>query len=118
MIIADNGGGQFNTGLRALVKRVFPDLDWVDIANDDVLYWQPFVFSNGAPPLWHYTGNRALGLKYSGRWVVFYHQGNMKDAWKTGHSGTTEAQATQAYQLGINVMNYAFNQYMAAHLGK
>jgi len=118
MIIADNGGGNFNASFRALMKRVFPDLDWVDIANDDVLYRQPFVFPNGAPPLWHYTGNRALGLKYSGRWVVFYHQGNMKDAWKTGHSGTTEAQATQAYQLGINVMNYAFNQYMAAHFGQ
>ncbi|MGD0091347.1 MAG: DUF4159 domain-containing protein [Planctomycetota bacterium] len=118
LVIADNGGGSFNGSIRALVKRVFPELDWVDIANDDVIFRQPFVFRNGAPPLWHYSGTRALGIKFSGRWVVFYHQGDMKDAWKTGHSGTTEAQATQAYQLGINVMNYAFNQYMAAHFGQ
>jgi hypothetical protein len=117
MIFADNGGGSFNTNFRALMKRVFPELDWVDIANDDVIYRQPFLFPNGAPPLWHHSGGRALGIKFSGRWVVFYHQGDLKDAWKTGHSGVSEAQAMQAYHLGINVMNYAFNQYMAAHFG-
>ena len=117
MLFADNGGGSFNTNFRALMKRVFPELDWVDIANDDVIYRQPFLFPNGAPPLWHHSGGRALGLKYNERWIVFYHQGDINDAWKTGHSGATEAQAAQAYKLGVNVMNYAFNQYMAAHFG-
>jgi hypothetical protein len=118
MVFADNGGGNFNASFRALMKRAFPELEWVDIANDDVIYKQPFIFPNGAPPLWHHSGSRALGMKFSGRWVAFYHQGDMKDAWKTGHSGATDAQANMAYQLGINVMNYAFNQYMSAHFGQ
>ena len=118
MLFADNGGGNFNSSFRSLVKRVFPELDWVDIANDDVVYQQPFLFPNGAPPLWHHSGNRAAGMKYNERWIVFYHQGDLNDAWKTGHSGATEAQAVQAYKLGVNIMNYTFNQYMAAHFGQ
>jgi len=117
LIFADNGGGTFNQHFRALMRRCFPELDWVDIANDDILYRQPFVFPNGAPPLWHHSGNRALGLKHNGRWIVFYHQGDVNDAWKTGHSGASEAQAMQAYRLGVNIINYAFNQYMAIHYG-
>ncbi len=118
MLFADNGGGSFNSSFRALMRRVFPDLRWVDIASDDVIYRMPFVFPNGAPPLWHHSGYRALGLKHDGRWVVFYHQGDLNDGWKTGHSGLTEGQAMQAYKLGINVVNYAFNQYVAIHFGE
>jgi hypothetical protein len=117
MLFADNGGGNFNSSFRGLMKRVFPELDWVDIANDDILFQQPFLFPNGAPPLWHHSGMRAVGMKHNGRWVVFYHQGDLNDAWKTGHSGVSEAQALQAYKLGINIINYAFNQYMSAHFG-
>ncbi|MBM4035191.1 MAG: DUF4159 domain-containing protein [Planctomycetes bacterium] len=118
MIFADNGGGNFDYHFRKLMRQCFPELHpWTDIANDDILYQQPFVFPNGAPPLWHHSGMRALGLKYNERWVVFYHQGDINDAWKTGHSGATEAQAMQAYRLGINIINYAFNQYMHIHFG-
>jgi hypothetical protein len=117
MIFADNGGGSFNGSFRALMKKVFPELEWIDIANDDVIFRQPFLFPNGAPPLWHHSGYRALGMKQNERWVVFYHQGDLNDAWKNGHNQISDAQAQQAYKIGINVINYAFNQYMAAHYG-
>lgn len=117
LIFADNGGGSFNQSFRALMRRAFPELEWVDISNDDILFQQPFIFPSGAPPLWHHSGDRALGLKHNGRWVVFYHQGDLNDAWKTGHSGATENQAMQAYRLGTNIINYAFNQYMSIHYG-
>jgi hypothetical protein len=96
---------------------VVPDAEWVDIASDDILFQQPSLFPNGAPPLWHHSGNRMLGLKHQGRWVVVYHQGDLNDAWKTGHSGVSKGQAIQAYKLGVNVINYAFNQYMNIHYG-
>lgn len=115
LIFADNGGGNFNSSFRGLMKRCFPELDHVDVANDDIIFQQPFLFPNGAPPLWHHSGHRAVGWKHNERWIVFYHQGDVNDAWKTGHSGATDAQAMQAYKLGVNLMNYAFNQYMAAH---
>jgi len=117
LIFADNGGGTFNSSFRSVMRRVFPDKAWVDIASDDILFRQPYLFPNGAPPLWHHSGTRMLGLKHQGRWVVVYHQGDLNDAWKSGHSGISEGQAIQAYKLGVNVINYAFNQYMSIHYG-
>ena len=117
MIFASNGGGNFDTGFRALLQRAFPDLPVVDIPSDDVIYRQPYVFPNGAPPLWHHSGNRAVGVKYNGRWVVFYHQGDLGDAWKDGHSGADAGLVAQAYKLGVNVIAYAFSQYMQENYG-
>lgn len=113
MIFADNGGGSFNGSFRALCKRIFPELDLIDIANDDVIYKQPFLFPNGAPPLFAHSGKRALGMKHNGRWVVFYHQGDINDAWKTGGSGTTPEIQERAYMMGANVIAYSFGQYLA-----
>lgn len=115
MIFADNGGHSFNSSFRSLMLRILPDKKWVDIPNDDIIYRQPYLFSKGAPPLWHHSGNRALGLKHNGRWVVFYHQGDINDAWQTGASGVSESIRSQAFKMGINVVNYSFNQYLAIH---
>jgi len=117
MIFADNGGGHFGRSFRSLVRRAFPELPLVDIASDDPIFRQPFSFPGGAPPLWHHDGRRALGVKHEGRWVVFYHPGDIADAWKTGHSGASKAVAARAYRLGVNVMFYAFTQYLARHYG-
>jgi len=112
LIFADNGGGNFDGNFRLLMRRVFPDLPMITISHDDVIFAQPFVFPNGAPPLWHHSGDDAIGIKSRGRWVVFYHQGDINDAWKDDHSGASKGLANQAFKLGINVINYAFNQYM------
>ena len=117
LLFADNGGGRFDQQFRALMRRTFPDLRLVEISKDDIFFQQPFYFPNGAPPLWHHSGKNAMGIKYQGRWVVFYHQGDINDAWKTGHSGASPGVAEQAYKLGINVINYAFNQYMNLNFG-
>ncbi|MBA3847944.1 MAG: DUF4159 domain-containing protein, partial [Planctomycetes bacterium] len=115
MIFADNAGGDFANSLKALMRRVLPDVDWVEIANDDPIFLEPYSFPNGAPKLWAHSGGRALGLKVNGRWAVFFHQGELKDAWKDGHSGVNPGEAKQAYKLGVNVMYYAFTHYSAAH---
>lgn len=117
MIFADNGGGNFNSAFRGLIRRILPDKYWVDIANDDIVYKQPYLFPNGAPPLWHHSGKRSLGIKHQGRWVVFYHQGDINDAWQTGGSGVTKLVRARAFKMGVNVVNYAFNQYMTIHFG-
>lgn len=113
MLFADNGGGNFDRGFRNLLHRAFPELPIIDIANDDILYKQPFSFPDGAPPLWHHSGNRALGVKYNGRWIAFYHQGDINDAWKDDRSGAPEQVAANAFKLGINIIYYSFCQYMA-----
>ncbi len=115
MLFIDNGGGHFGHSVRRMLSRVFPGKNLVDIANDDPIYQAPFVFPDGAPPFWHHDGNRALGIRHEGRWVVFYHPGDINDAWKDGHSGAAPQVADQAYKLGVNVIYYAFNQYYRRH---
>jgi len=117
MVFADNGGGNFDRSFRAVMGRTFPELPIVEISYDDVIFKQPFYFPRGAPPLWHHSGQSAMGVKYKGRWIVFYHQGDINDAWKEGHSGASPGIAAQAYKLGVNVMAYAFNQYMQINFG-
>ncbi|MFW6132389.1 MAG: DUF4159 domain-containing protein, partial [Planctomycetota bacterium] len=77
MLFADNGGGRFDRSFRGIVRRLFPDKPLVDIADDDPIFRHPFLFPNGAPPLWHHSGRRALGVRHQGRWVVFYHPGDI-----------------------------------------
>ena len=115
MLFIDNGGGYFDGQVRNLLRRVFPGKPLVDISNDDTIYQRPYVFPDGAPPFWHHAGYRAMGIRDEGRWCVFYHPGDINDAWKDGHSGASSEVADQAYKLGVNVMFYAFNQYYHRH---
>ena len=117
MLFIDNGGGYFDGQVKSLLRRVFPNKPLVDIPNDDAIYQKPYVFPDGAPPFWHHSGYRALGVRDEGRWMVFYHPGDINDAWKDDHSGATAEVADQAYKLGVNVIYYAFTQYYRRHYG-
>ena len=117
MLFIDNGGGHFGRAVRSMLSRIFPDKRLIDIPNDDPIYRQPYVFFDGSPPFWHHDGTRALGIRIGERLAVFYHPGDINDAWKDGHSGASAEAAEQAYRLGINVMYYAFNAYYAKHFG-
>ncbi|MBT3199209.1 MAG: DUF4159 domain-containing protein [Phycisphaerales bacterium] len=115
MILADSAGGHFDRSFVAMCKQLFPDKKLVTVPNDDPLYTEPFTFPKGAPLLWHHTNKRPQGIKHNGAWVVYYHSGDMGDAWKTGHSGASKVLADRAYKLGINIMYYTFTQYLNKH---
>jgi len=116
MIVADSAGGHFDRSFRSICKRLFPGKQLVDVPDDDPLYREPYLFPNGAPPLWHHNNNyRPQGIKHEGTWVVYYHSGDMGDAWRTGHSGSSKAVTDRAYKLGINIMYYTFTRYLRRH---
>jgi hypothetical protein len=112
MLFADAGSPQFHNSFTALMAAVFPDRQLVTIADDDPIFQGPFTFPNGAPPLWHHGGNRALGVKHQNRWAVFYHPGDVNDAWKTGGSGMSRDLCDQSYKLGVNIIYHAFTNYL------
>jgi len=86
--------------------------------HDDPIFRLPYVFANGAPPLWHHGGYRAKGIKHKGRWIVFYHPGDLNDAWKTGHSGAKPKVAESSMHMAVNVIYYAATQYLRQNRSK
>lgn len=112
MLFADCGGPAWHGSFKTFIKRVLPGKEMVVISDDDPLFQMPYQFPNGAPPLWHHGGMRALGIKHQGRWCVFYHPGDINDAWKEGHSGLSQRQAEHAFQMGINIVYYSFTHYL------
>jgi hypothetical protein len=112
MLFADAGSPQFHNSFLALMAAVFPDRQLVKIARDDPLFQAPFTFPNGPPPLWHHGGNDPFGVKHQNRWAVFYHPGDMNDAWKTGGSGMSRDLMDQSYRLGMNIVYHAFTNYL------
>ena len=112
MLFADAGSPEFHNSFTALMAAVFPDRQLVTIADDDPLFQAPFTFPNGAPPLWHHGGYKAMGVKHQNRWAVFYHPGDVNDAWKTGGSGMSRDLMEQSYRLGVNIIYHAFSNYL------
>lgn len=116
MIFADNGGNQFYNTFMNLMKAALPEVWPVDVPDDDPLYRAPYPM-NGCPPLWAHNGNRAKGWKKDGRWVAYFHQGSLSDAWKDTHGGTSAESAEQAYQLGVNILAQAMAGYSEWKMG-
>lgn len=111
LLFADAGSGQWDRSFRTLMRRVFPGHPLIPIPDDDPIFQMPFAFANGAPPLWHHGGDRVMGVKLKNRWAVFYHPGDINDAWKTGHSGMESDLARKAHEIGVNVVYYSFMRY-------
>ena len=112
MLFADCESQRWDAAFRSLMRRVFPGDDLATIADDDPIFQAPFVFANGAPPLWHHGGMHAQGVKNKGRWVVFYHPGDLNDAWKNGRSGVDPQLGEAAVEMGVNVVYYSFTHYL------
>ena len=112
MLFADCRSTRWDPQFRNLAQRIFPGEPLTTIADDDPIFQCPFAFANGAPPLWHHGGMRAQGVKYKGRWAIFYHPGGIGDAWKTGHMGMDAALAQGSIEMGVNIVYYSFTQYL------
>lgn len=112
MLIGDAGSGHFHNSFTHFMRQVFPDKQMLAIADDDIIYQLPYSFPEGAPAFWHHGGRRALGIKHEGRWVVFYHPGDMNDAWKLqGYTDVTPEMRDAAMNLGVNLVRYSFDNW-------
>ena len=112
LLIGDAGSATFDRSFRHFMRQVFPDKPLLDVADDDMIYQLPNGFPNGAPAFWHHGGRRGLGIKHEGRWCVYYHPGDMNDAWKSsGYTDVSPEMRDAAINLGVNLVYYAFNQW-------
>jgi hypothetical protein len=112
MLIGDAGSGHFHNSFVHFMRKVFPDKQMLSIADDDIIYQLPYSFPEGAPAFWHHGGRRALGIKHEGRWIVFYHPGDMNDAWKLqGYTDVAPEMRDAAMNLGVNLVRYSYDNW-------
>lgn len=111
MLFGDNGGsGHFHNQFVALMRRVLPQIDPVPVPLDDVIHRIPYPIPF-LPYVAPHGGTQALGWKVDGRWVCYYHPGDIGDAWTDDHSGVSREVYEACYQLGTNVIFYAHVEY-------
>ena len=111
MIFADNSGSRhFHTQFLSMMNRVLPDVRPVPIPLDDVIHRVPYQIPF-LPYVAPHGGTEALGWWKDGRWVCYYHPGDIGDAWRDDHSGVKAEIWEACYQLGTNVIFYAHAEY-------
>ncbi len=111
MIFGDNGGSQhFHNQFFSMMQQILPDVQPVHVPLDDVIHKVPFAIPF-LPYVAPHGGKDAWGWKVEGRWVCYYHPGDIGDAWSDGHSGVSRSVYEACYQLGANVLFYGHAEY-------
>lgn len=110
--ISDNYG--IDKYIRVQMKRVFPELDFVELPFSHPIYHQAFQFPNGLPKV-HEHDNKApqgFGIIYEGRLVCFYdYECDLGDGWEDAdvHKDSPEKRL-KALQMGANIIQYVFTK--------
>lgn len=109
--ISDNYG--MDKFIRPQMKKVFPELDFVEIPFNHPIYHQKFDFPNGLPKVHEHDGTspQGFGLFYNGRLVCFYdYECDLGDGWEDPevHKDSPEARQ-KALRMGANMIQYVFS---------
>jgi hypothetical protein len=111
MLFADNGGPGFHNQFLVTMRQVLPQAEPVKIPLDDVIQLQPKAVPFLPYVTLHGGIKHALGWKVDGRWVCYYHPGDIGDAWSDDHSGVNREIYEACYDLGTNILFYAHVEY-------
>jgi hypothetical protein len=108
--ISDNYG--LDKFIRPQMKRVFPELEFVEIPFTHPVYHQKFDFPNGLPKIHEHDGTppQGFGLFYNGRLVCFYdYECDLGDGWEDREvHKDSEENRLKALKMGANLIQYAF----------
>lgn len=109
--IDDNYG--LDPYVRPEMKKVFPELDFVELPFSHPIYHQQYTFANGLPKIHEHDGKqpKGFGLIYKNRLVCFYtYDCDLGDGWEDPevHNDPPE-QRQKALQMGANIIQYVFS---------
>jgi hypothetical protein len=109
--ISDNYG--MDKFIRPQMKKVFPELDFVELPYNHPIYHQKFEFNEGLPKIHEHDNKRAqgFGLIYNGRLVCFYdYECDLGDGWEDAevHKDSNEIRQ-KALKMGANILQYVFS---------
>jgi len=114
----DNGGFLYidddygiDTYARQMMKKVFPDEEFIELPYSHPIYTDAFNFENGLPKI-HEHDNlapRGFAIFRNGKMVVFYtFESNLGDGWADPEiHNDPPAVRQKALQMGANILIYA-----------
>lgn len=109
--ISDNYG--LDKFMRREMKKVFPELDFIELPFSHPIYNQKYKFQKGLPKIHEHDNKppQGFGIIYEGRLVVFYdYECDLGDGWesKEVHNNSEETRL-KALQMGANIIQYVFS---------
>lgn len=105
-----------NYGIRQYIepqmKKVFPELEPVEIPYSHEIFKAPYVFPNGLPKIHEHDGKapQLFGWFYEGRLVcIFSYECDLGDGWEDQrvHHDSQETRE-KALRMGANILRYVF----------
>jgi hypothetical protein len=108
--IDDNYG--LDKFIRPQMKKVFPELEFVELPFDHPIYHQKFDFPNGLPKIHEHDNKppQGFGLFWNGNLVCFYtYECDLGDGWEDQDvHKDSEPTRLKALQMGANILEYVF----------
>ncbi len=108
--IDDNYG--LDPFVRVEMKKVFPELEFVELPFEHPIFDQKFEFKKGLPKIHEHDGKppQGFGLIYQGRLVCFYtYECDLGNGWEDQIIyNDPEALRQEALKMGANIISFAF----------
>lgn len=109
--ICDNYG--LDKYIRPAMKKVFPELEFVELPHSHPVYHEVYDFPNGLVKVHEHDGKspQGFGLIYEGRLVCFYdYECDLGNGWEDAEVyNDPEPVRTKALQMGTNLLHFSFN---------
>ena len=111
--IDDNYG--LDKFIRPQMKKVFPELSFVELPASHPVYQQKFKFPSGLPKIHEHDGKRPQGLAliYKGRVLCYYtFETDLGNGWEDAGTYAEDTPETRekALKMGANLVQYALTQ--------
>jgi len=108
--VSDNYG--LDTYVRREFKKIFPELDFIEVPYNHPIFHQTYHFQNGIPKIHEHDGKppKGYGLFYEGHLVCFYdYESDLSDGWESPsvHNDPPDVRL-KALQMGANMIQYVF----------
>jgi len=111
--IDDNYG--LDKFIRPEMKKVFPELEFVELPFSHPIYHQKYNFPKGLPKVHEHDNKtpQGFGLIYQGRLVCFYsYECDLGNGWEDQEIyNDPEEKRQQALRMGANILAYALTNF-------
>jgi hypothetical protein len=108
--IDDNYG--LDISIRREMKKVFPELTFIELPYNHPIYHQKYEFPKGLPKIHEHNNQVAqgFGLVFQGRLICFYsYECDLGNGWEDEEIYHDSAEKREkALQMGANILQYAF----------